>query len=496
MANDIDIQFELRISALKHLAKHLKDTKSALSQNWEDESIDILNEFSGIEAIAWVNPQLQVVWLSNKPSQFYSKSVYTKLLYKNISLNHEGNIQLSSPIILKSHQKAIFVFIPSSHGFLIALLNLDVILNSEVNNKDYSVSIFENNKLFFHYGISSSTDTGNVSSVTHLNLYGINWDIYLEPSRDLIQAVETHLPFIALILGVFIAILFAITSRLAYLVRQRAQTLDQINQDLTNEIAERRQAEDTKQKLEKALLQGQKLQAIGTLAGGIAHDFNNILYAIIGYVDMAQEDVTKDTVVYKNLGKVLEASKRGQELISRILMFSRRQVYEFKVISLADTINDVLSLLKSTIPASITITFNICTTDSTLILGNQTHLHQVIMNVVNNAVDAMDGEGKIMIQLSKVLAVDPVLKQLPNIAAGNYYKVDISDIGHGMDQDTLERIFEPFFTTKEVGKGTGLGLATAHAIIKEHQGDILVTSQLGQGSTFTLFIPVYSNKES
>src|SRR5262249_19737448 len=152
--------------------------------------------------------------------------------------------------------------------------------------------------------------------------------------------------------------------------------LNQINEDLKKEIADRVSAEEVQQKLEIALLQGQKLQAIGTLAGGIAHDFNNLLYAIIGYVEMSREDVPKDSITFNNLGKVLSAAHRGQELISRILSFSRRQQQQFDSINLRYTIEAVLSLLRPAIPASVSIIFE--PQIDAMILGNQTQIHQVL----------------------------------------------------------------------------------------------------------------------
>jgi signal transduction histidine kinase len=229
---------------------------------------------------------------------------------------------------------------------------------------------------------------------------------------------------------------------------------------------------------------------MGTLAGGIAHDFNNLLYAIIGYAEMSREDVSKDSLTYKNLGKVLDACQRGQELISRILAFSRRQHHQFEPIDLKANVEAALALLRPTIPASVIVQFQ--SNISPNILGNKTQIHQVLVNLINNAVDAMDGEGTINIELSEIKSGDPYLKQVPETLNQNYCKIDIIDTGHGMDQHTMERIFEPFFTTKEVGKGTGLGLSIVHSIIKEHQGEITVQSQLGHGTTFSILLPEHS----
>ncbi len=305
------------------------------------------------------------------------------------------------------------------------------------------------------------------------------------------------LSWLIISIGGLSLILLVLIIRLVQASFERKKLLKQISTAFDNKMQEHMHTEETKQKLEKALLQGQKLQAIGTLAGGIAHDFNNLLYAIIGYVDMACEDTPKDSLTHKNLCKVLEAAHRGRELISRILAFSRRQHHDFKPICLKESIEGALALLKPTIPASVIMHFTTTVPSANYcIMGNQTQLHQVIVNIINNAVDAMDGEGTIDMVLGKIPASDSILEQFPAILDTSYCKIDITDTGQGMDQATLERIFEPFFTSKEVGKGTGLGLATVHAIIEEHDGKTIVTSQLGRGSTFTLLLPEYTKENA
>ncbi len=317
---------------------------------------------------------------------------------------------------------------------------------------------------------------------------------YFTQKLEYIGTISTRLSLSAL-LFISITLLSLFLATLTAFIQMRTvrnQLLNTINLNFEKEKHDRNSRQETHQKLEKALLQGQKLQAIGNLAGGIAHDFNNLLYAIIGYVEMACEDSPENSLIYQNLTKVLEAAHRGQDLIARILIFSRRQHHEFHAIDLQKTIESVLDLLKPTIPASVLIHFNVSTPDNYKIMGNQTQLHQVLVNLINNAVDAMDSEGAVNITLSRLSTNEKLLEQLPKTFGSHYFKIDVSDTGHGMDSKTIERIFEPFFTTKEVGKGTGLGLATVHAIIEEHQGENIVTSQLGKGTTFTILLPEYN----
>lgn len=296
--------------------------------------------------------------------------------------------------------------------------------------------------------------------------------------------------WISITLAFLFVILLIISIRLTYIMRQRTQSLYLTNEHLKQELLDHSHSEEAKRQLEKALLQNQKLQAIGTLAGGIAHDFNNLLYAVIGYIEMAQEDSEKESLIYQNLGKALEATKRGQELIASILTFSRRQQLKFKILNLQKTLETILSLLRPTIPAGVTILFKPILKDC-IIKGDENQLHQVIVNIINNAVDAMDNEGTITITVDSVSTSDILLKSVPNMKKTNYCKIAITDTGQGMDSHTLERIFEPFFTTKEVGKGTGLGLSTAHTIITDHHGEVTVTSQLGRGTTFNILLPEY-----
>lgn len=322
------------------------------------------------------------------------------------------------------------------------------------------------------------------------------WYCLMEKNPQfLIDTLSNSLPWVILVLGITLSIVFGIAIHLGNISKLRSKSLDKMSKEFKHEMIEHMHSEETKQKLENALLQGQKLQAMGTLAGGIAHDFNNILYAIKGYVEMAREDVEKNSLLYNNLGKVLDASLRGQELIARILTFSRRQRQSLKPIHLQATLENVLALLRPTIPASVSLAFHMDENDC-LILGDQTQLHQVIVNIINNAVDAMDGEGTITIKIERIPPNDEILKQMTNKDNNNkYVRIDIMDTGHGMDQYTLGRIFDPFFTTKEVGKGTGLGLSTVHAIIAEHRGEIHVESELGRGTTFTLILPEYEEND-
>lgn len=301
--------------------------------------------------------------------------------------------------------------------------------------------------------------------------------------------IESYHPQLAFIICLILTTLFTLTVKMMQVAREKSRHLIKVNEHLKKEIAERTEAVVSKRHLETALQEGQKLQAIGTLAGGISHDFNNILYAMKGYAELAQAEISPESKAYRNLSKVVEAVARGQSLTARILAFSRRQQQHFEAVELNHTIQAVLDLVRPTIPSSVHCEFK--PTHDVLIMGNPTQLHQVLVNLINNAVDAMDGEGDLQIKLQPVAENDPALQEFPAVLTQSYCKIEIRDTGHGMDPSTMERIFEPFFTTKEVGKGTGLGLSIVHSIIKEHHGDVSVSSEPKRGTTFCLVLPEY-----
>ncbi|GAB4223422.1 MAG: hypothetical protein Tsb005_18420 [Gammaproteobacteria bacterium] len=249
------------------------------------------------------------------------------------------------------------------------------------------------------------------------------------------------------------------------------------------------QTSQQQQELEQTLLHNQKLQSIGTLAGGIAHDFNNILYSIIGFAEIAKRKLDKDDVLHGYLDKILMAGERGRKLIADILSFSRSKPINFETIAIQDILKDTMSLLAATIPATVEIKLQDYTQRAT-IHADSTQLQQVFINIINNAVDAMESnEGSIVISIEEVIPNKTILKRLNQLTEKPYYIIKIADNGCGIKPETLQRIFDPFFTTKAVGKGTGLGLASSWKIVADLGGVIDVESQLGKGTTFIIYLP-------
>lgn len=274
-------------------------------------------------------------------------------------------------------------------------------------------------------------------------------------------------------------------------VEDRTLQLSNANDDLKKEIEIRQKFERERAELEKQLFQLQKMETIGTLAGGIAHDFNNILTPILGYTDMALEELPVESNLRFDIEQINNAAHRGKDLVQQVLTFSREVDFANKPIQLQPIITEALNLIKASFPASVEIIQHYDQKAGT-VLADPIHIHQIVMNLCTNANHAMmKTGGTLEVKLDAVKIDQKTADKIPNLKKGTYIRLTISDTGHGMDIKTKERIFEPFFTRKEVGSGSGLGLSVVHGIISNYGGAIVVESTPGKGSTFIIYLPKY-----
>lgn len=242
--------------------------------------------------------------------------------------------------------------------------------------------------------------------------------------------------------------------------------------------------------LEERLRRAQRMEAIGTMAGGIAHDFNNLLVPILGFANLTLAQLDPAGAAHENISRVLEAATRARELISQILLFSRRKESAKEPLTLGPIVKEVCKLLGSTLPKSISLVEKV-EPDLPTVLCDATQMHQVLMNLCVNAGHAMPDGGTILISLDTVtLSREDVIMGEP--PPGEYVRITVMDTGTGMDEATLARIFEPFFTTKEDAQGTGLGLSMVWGIVQQHGGGLNVVSSPEEGSTFEVYLPVIS----
>lgn len=253
------------------------------------------------------------------------------------------------------------------------------------------------------------------------------------------------------------------------------------------DVSDRVRAEHERAELEEHLTQARKIEAIGLLAGGVAHDFNNLLTPIIGYTELVRSSLPVANPIYTDLAVVLEAAEGARQLVRQLLAFGRKQALDVRPLDLSEQVRRIEKILRAMIPESIDLVITL-PPQQVVVRADATQLQQVVLNLVVNAQDAMLASGgRLEVTVAQVERSERDAEL--ELEAGSYGVLCVADSGHGIDEETRAHLFEPFFTTKERGKGTGLGLATVHGIVKQHRGAISVTSSPGKGATFRVFFP-------
>lgn len=257
---------------------------------------------------------------------------------------------------------------------------------------------------------------------------------------------------------------------------------------VTRDITERRKAEQEKTRLEAQLAQAQKMESVGRLAGGVAHDFNNMLSVILGQVEILMMQSDPDGPVYARLREAHKAAKRSAELTRQLLGFARRQTITPRVIDLNETVESMLKILRRLIGEDIDLAW-LPGKNLWPVKLDTSQIDQILANLCVNARDAISDVGRITIETENIELDNDYFSDRSEIVPGSYVRLAVSDDGCGMDRKMIENIFDPFFTTKEIGKGTGLGLATVYGIVKQNNGFINVYSEPGNGTTFKIYLP-------
>jgi PAS domain S-box-containing protein len=257
---------------------------------------------------------------------------------------------------------------------------------------------------------------------------------------------------------------------------------------ISEDITARKQAQQEREKLQAQLIQAQKLESVGRLAGGVAHDFNNMLSAILGHAQLAKQRCQPGEAIHRDLDVIESSALRSADLVRQLLAFARKQTVAPRALELNETVAGMLTMLRRMIGEDIDLAW-LPGEDLWPVKVDPSQIDQVLANLCVNARDAITGVGKVTIETCNVTFDEAYCRVNPNFIAGDHVMLAVSDDGCGMDKACLELIFEPFFTTKEVGRGTGLGLATVYGIVKQNEGFINVYSEPGKGSTFKVYLP-------
>jgi len=259
------------------------------------------------------------------------------------------------------------------------------------------------------------------------------------------------------------------------------------------DLTQRKRSESERERLENLLRQAQKMEVIGRFAGGIAHDFGNLLSPIAGYASLLAIDIPESDPKHLLIRQIINTAMKAKMLIQQLLMFSRQQPVEKSAIDLEQMINNLLTMLQPAVPENIRISCQFALPLSPII-GDTMQVEQVFLNLIVNAKDAMPAGGTITIGLEEALISEPLSQFTPiPLQPGQYILLTVKDSGTGIPMEILPKIFEPFFSTKKAGKGTGLGLSIVYEIVEKHGGSIQVQSEIGKGTTFKVYFPIFAD---
>mgnify|MGYP002345484509 CR=1 FL=1 len=263
---------------------------------------------------------------------------------------------------------------------------------------------------------------------------------------------------------------------------------------IVQDITDRKKAEEDREKLQNQLLHSQKMESVGRLAGGVAHDFNNILGIIISVSELILMDMEADDPLYTRLQQIINSSERAANLVGQLLAFARKQTVSPRILDINETISSMIKMLHRIIGEDIELIwmpgYNL-----EKVRIDPTQIDQILVNLVINSRDAIPGIGSITLETANVIFDTPSVSGYEVIPPGEYVMLSVSDTGAGISKELMKNIFEPFFTTKELGKGTGLGLATVYGIVRQNNGFINVYSEEGKGTTFKIYLPCIKSKD-
>ena len=264
---------------------------------------------------------------------------------------------------------------------------------------------------------------------------------------------------------------------------------------MLRDVTERKEAEEEQQRLEAQLLQAQKMEAVGRLAGGVAHDFNNLLMAIMNYADLCSDELDDDHPAHEWLHEISVESQRSANIVRQLLAFARKEAITPQVLDLSEAVTGMLRLLRRLIGEDMELVW-IPGANVWPVKMDPGHVDQLLANLCVNARDAISGAGRVTVEAKNTTIGPDHHAMCIQAPPGEYVVLTVTDTGCGMDETTLEHVFEPFFTTKEVGRGTGLGLATVHGIVTQYGGGLDVTSEVGVGTTFRIYLPRTTSTEA
>lgn len=484
-------ELRARILPLERLAGRWEARDKLDQVEMESDASLVMSGYPAYQAIEWADPTFHVLWAA--PEQGNEADVGADLgavpgLRATLQTAGKSlNTIIAPRVTLRQGGRGFLVCVPvhgtQLRGFLVGVFRYHDLLSTVLEGvaPDYWVAVYDGNEGVYDRSPDNPPLGARYVQEASVEFEHLTWQAVVWPKAGAVAYAQTPLPTLMFGGGILMALVLAFAVYQAETARLNVRKLAAANRDLEKEIAGREQAE-------AALRQAQKMEAIGRLAGGVAHDFNNLLMVIRGQAALTQNSIGLESTARHELGEIVKAADRASSLTRKLLAFGRRQVLQPRVVDLNALVAQVAEMLPPVLGEDIKVRMEL---DPELgrVRADFAQLEQVIMNLVFNARDAMPGGGKLTIITSNCDLDAAWTQTHPGISPGPYVMLAVRDTGHGMDEETQSHIFEPFFTTKDPSKGTGLGLATVYGTVNQSGGCITVSSNVGVGTTFRIYLP-------
>ncbi|HEV2396573.1 MAG TPA: response regulator [Candidatus Sulfotelmatobacter sp.] len=480
---------EARTLFLDRLAAHWKADRRLTQNDMKADAALVTSGSPAYRSIEWVSPSLHLLWSVPAPQTSASGRDLSPIIALRTALKRTGatGTVVVPHVALPNDALGFLVCVPVRsarlNGFLVGVFQDNELLSSILQGvaQDYWVAVYDGNTPVYERGTYAPPRDDRYAEQATISVQNLSWRTVAWPKAGAVSYARSALPVLVSIGGILMSLTLAFAVYMAESARLNVRNLAKANLELEKEIAQREQAEE-------ALRHAQKMEAIGRLAGGVAHDFNNLLMVIRGQATLSQNSPGLPSTVRRELSEIVRAADRASSVTRKLLALGRRQVLQPRVLDLNALVGQLSEILPPVLGADITIRMDL-QSELGHVKADAAQFEQVIMNLVFNARDAMPHGGQLTVRTANsTLDADAALKH-PGVKPGPYVMLAVGDTGHGMDEQTQSHLFEPFFTTKDTGKGTGLGLATVYGTVDQSGGFITVSSKIGVGTTFEIFLP-------
>jgi signal transduction histidine kinase/ActR/RegA family two-component response regulator len=486
----VESELRERIMPLQGLAAQW----STLGSDREKKSAAelMMSGYPDYQAVEWVDPTFQVRWEArsnvNEGEQGVQRNADAVQQVAFQAGGQYGDVMITRLVNLEQGGGALLACVPvhtsgKLSGFMVGVFRYRELISSILRDvaQGYWVTLYDGSEQIYGEGTNLAPRNAHWASTVDIQFRDLTWRAQVWPKPGTITYALSTLPKVAFVGGILLSALLGFTVYAAETATLRAREALAANQELKSEIAGREHAE-------AALVQAQKMEAVGRLAGGISHDFNNLLTVIRGHAALSLARVGCDGALRRELDGILKSADKAAALTRRLLAFSRKQVLQLRVLDLNALVAQVNELLPPVMGDDIELILDLAP-DLGHVKADAAQMEQAIMNLAFNARDAMPQGGKLKIQTMNADLDEALIIRDEGAQAGPHVLLLVSDTGHGMTQETLSHVFEPFFTTKETDKGTGLGLATVYGTLRQSGGFVRVSSTVGEGTTFRIYLP-------